>query len=273
MVANYIALYHGYQLKKYRFSPQTCKDVLMRIPTPMVNDRVDPFPIISGVTLSTWRTDMVLEENSNIEDEDSRKMVESIDSGTMDPDPATMDKALARGNSVEEDIHDHLEQGMKDAGVDMDDFDGLDFANPAIFGRAPTYARSWTPFLQMLAGANQLTRAALISDSLKCQRTRLLRIADDCQYRVSAIDQEIQTLEQEISSYKAGREATLERLAEMDTKRLQLADLQHQRSQQEEDPFETSRREKLAREAQRQQQAQRSRPTYGYTGELSAASG
>jgi hypothetical protein len=257
MVSNYIALHLAYHKAKYKFTDHTCKEILMRVPTPPWSGRTTIIHFkIFDVPLHEWRLDMDKSGQVSADPEPAsivelgrwKKTTSDIDSGAMSPDLQTMRGAIDTGAGLRKGLDDQLAAEMQKAGPDMFDFESRDFANPAVFGSAPISARRWTPFMEMFAGADQIGRACLVIDSLRCQQFRLHQTSEDCDRRIALYDSQIASLEAEIERYRASRQAVEAKMKDWQNAATRLSHLENQRSEQKNDPFERQRLETIERE-------------------------
>ena len=239
MVVNYIGLHLDYQGKKHLYSDETCKDVLMRIPTPPWKGRLPfpPFPI-ADFDLSDWRADMELGLPASETAVDvMRKRAEHIHAGLLGTNNTEMSAAAQRGKATAKALDESLLSSAAETNLDPDELDAIRFIDPSSFAMPEVWEKVWTPFMELFAGANQYGRAQMLIDDLRYQSKRLMIIANALIDRSQKIDIEVARVQQEITQYHQRREQLHKILAEAEEKEAQLDKVKAEREQLVDDPL------------------------------------
>jgi hypothetical protein len=239
MVVNYIGLHLDYQGKKHLYSDETCKDVLMRIPTPPWKGKLSfpPFPM-PEFTLSDWRADMELAPLASETAVDvMRKRSELIHAGLLGTNNIEMSAAAQRGKATAKALDESLVSSAAASNVDPDELDAIRFIDPSSFAMPDVPEKFWTPFLEVFAGANQYGRAQMLVEDLRYQSKRLMIIAKALIDRSQKIDAEVARVQQEITQYYQRREQLHKIIAEAEEKEAQLNKVNAEREQLVDDPL------------------------------------
>jgi hypothetical protein len=171
--------------KKTSLSKQSCKDVMMRIPTSWaVSEQPIAHLPIGSSPLHEWVSFFESEENSDkpvqLPDSITREFKEIKSEKFVEIPQQAIDLELKNASDFNDELNSNFTKACTNGGIDLDTFSSTDFLSAAAYPPAREYGPTLSRFDTAFLHSNILGRAALMFKQLDEERLRMELLAQSC---------------------------------------------------------------------------------------------